>query len=99
MVNAKFRGIRKDNNEYVYGNLVQKTHDYIVNADGEYEVFSHSCDQYAGKDKNGKDLYDGDIIIAEDGTEATVCIGFYPSIVVCNDFDIFSTDHWKKDER
>lgn len=72
-----YRGIRKDNNEWVYGGIfVQEENDvkeyavyiltssldYVCNA---YEVYPNTVGQYTGEvDGSGNKIFDGDIIDA-----------------------------------
>ena len=55
----EFRGRRLDNNEYVYGDLVQGVFTKIRTPNGEYFVDPYTVFKLVGYDKDNNEVYRG----------------------------------------
>lgn len=54
------------------GYLIRTEYDYYENKSIEYFADPDSVAQLVGIDSNGKEIYEGDTVLSEDGTEYTV---------------------------
>lgn len=81
MREIKFRGKRLDNGEWVYGDLHIRTPFPHIHSEIDYgkaNIDPHTIGQFTGlHDKNGKEIYEGDIVRYDMGGECEVsyCIG------------------------
>lgn len=63
----KFRGIRVDNGEFIYGDLIQSSflEPAIYDKIDKFHVYPDSIAQFVGYDKHMREVYEGDIVAYE----------------------------------
>lgn len=100
----KFRGKRLDNGKWVYGSLLQgESQSVIAAVEGNslnvhdcFEVVPEAVGQFTGMlDRNGKEIYEGDILQSPSGNTVVVKFGYKEHIVKHEIFtDSFAAYGW-----
>lgn len=73
MREIKFRGQRVDNGEFVFGDVAHTEVGILM--DGGFEVDPDSIAQFVGCDLDGAEVYEGDEVVAKNGTTWVAILG------------------------
>lgn len=73
-VPIKFRGRDIDSGEFVYGDLIHDDAGVLIFNGHYYRVDKESVAQLVGYDKNGRKVYEGDIVTDKNGRELTASL-------------------------
>lgn len=98
MRKIKFRGKSYDGS-FRYGDLIQRHgQKYIGEECGECRIYPDSIAQLVGYDTDGKEIYEGDCLIAENGIPIYASIGTFARIEPADDVffsELAKKNNWK----